>query len=158
SRAGGVELVVTGTGLGGTFSVQLGGQTAAFHIVSDGEIRVTAPPAASAGPADLVVQDTGGPSTRANFAVLYIDDLVGQKGNLAADHGPVAGGDTVVLSFTSSKPVAPGTQVLVGGVAAEGVNVIDLSTIQFVTPRGAGAAVVPVQLVRPGESPVSVGT
>ncbi|MHB8877329.1 MAG: IPT/TIG domain-containing protein, partial [Myxococcaceae bacterium] len=156
--AGGTQLSVKGTGLGNTATVRVGAADAGFTVLSDGELSVIAPPAALAGPVDLTVVDTGGPSWTLPMAVLYLDDPTNSQFSMSPSHGPLAGGDRVTVTASGKSPLAPGTTVLIGGVPGVDVDVLDLSTLRFTTPRADGPALVPVQLVRPGEAPFTVGT
>ncbi len=156
-KAGGGSLALTGTGLGGVNHVLVGGKDAAFTVVSDTALQITPPPADATGPADVVVQDAGGISATLALGLLYLDDLPGAHASLSPDHGPVEGGQRVTLTVPGSA-LAPGTQVRIGDKDGVDVDLVDLSTLAFTTPRGAASALVSIALQRPGEDPVLVAT
>ncbi|MFP2932272.1 IPT/TIG domain-containing protein [Pyxidicoccus sp. 3LG] len=157
SRAGGTVLTVQGQRLGGVAQVRVGGQPATFQVISETEVRVTAPAMAEAGPADLEVVDQGGPTAVLPSAVLYLDPLEGAGVALTPDHGPVEGGTRVRLAVSGLQALSPGTRVRIGGRDAVDVDVEDLSSLSFTTPAVDDATLAPVELVRPGEAPVRVG-
>ena len=158
SRAGGTVLALHGSGLSHATSVSIGGAPAAFTVLGDAQLTVTAPAQAATGPADVLVIDAQGLQALLVGGVLYLDDPAATHYAVNPDHGPVAGGTQASVSAQDGLPFAPGTQVMVGGIAAANVHVRTLGSVSFDTPRSIDAVIAPVQIVRPGEGPVTVGT
>ncbi|HYO67364.1 MAG TPA: IPT/TIG domain-containing protein, partial [Archangium sp.] len=159
STQGGQTLTLTGSGFTGTSKVRVGStDVTALTINAEGtQLTLTAPSAASAGPADLRVENAGGPSRDMPAAVFYLDDLTATGVTLSPDHGPVAGGTVLTLKLPVAA-LAPGTQVQIGTKVATGVDIVDLSTVKFTAPQVSQAGLVDVKLVRPGQSAVKVAS
>ncbi len=157
SLAGGTVSVASGSALAGLARVLVGGADAGFAIQSDTTVTITVPPASQAGPADLVVQDQGGPTATLSYAFLYVDDLDPARTHFTPTHGPVGGGTGITLS-TDNLAIAPGTTVTIGGLPAVSPDITALNTLYFMTPAAATAGLVPVQITRPGETPLTIGT
>ncbi|TQF11365.1 hypothetical protein FJV41_34660, partial [Myxococcus llanfairpwllgwyngyllgogerychwyrndrobwllllantysiliogogogochensis] len=156
STAGGQQVTVLGQELEGVSAATVGGVPASVSRSESGELRLTLPPL-PAGPADIRLVDQGGPATFFPAGVLALDSLVGRTVTLGPSHGPVEGKTRVRVSV-SGQAIAPGTRVYVGSEPGVDVDVLDLSSLEFSTPRAPGAGLVPVSLVRPGEEGVVVGT
>lgn len=63
STAGGDPVLIVGTELASTQSVTIGGDAAAFGVISNTRIAAVTPSAAATGPADVTVTTTGGTTT-----------------------------------------------------------------------------------------------
>ena len=95
--AGCNTVILTGMGLYTTSEVRFGTQAAVFTVDSDGQLTVTAPAAASAGPVGVTVTTRGGIASGITYTYLDAPSLT----VVTLDSGPVDGGDLVVITGTA---------------------------------------------------------
>jgi hypothetical protein len=95
--AGGNTATFTGLGLYTTYEVLFGTRAAAFTVDSDGQLTVTVPAAASAGPVTITVRTRGG--TAGGVVYTYLDSP--SITAVTPDKGPVDGGNLVVITGTA---------------------------------------------------------
>lgn len=121
--SGGTKVTLTGTNLGGVVGAQIGTTAAvALTVVSPTEITLTAPPGLVAGPADITLSSTAGPSAISSADVFVYDEPAGAlpppttvavssrtnpapRGNqvvFVASVGPSDGGGTVTFFANGS--------------------------------------------------------
>jgi len=151
--AGGVPVVITGTGFtgaAGAAGVTFGGVNAASYTVnSDTQITAT-PPAHAAGTVDVVVTGPGGASantTADNFTYTALPVITG----VSPASGPTAGGTVVTITgfnFTGATSVAfegtPGTSITVNGSGTQitvtsPARAAGVADITVTTPAGTNA-------------------
>jgi hypothetical protein len=110
STAGGLPVVVTGTGFTGTTSVNFGARPASFTVNSDTQIMATSP-SGNAGPIDVTVTTSGGTSaTSAADKFTYFAPPTVTA--ITPNNGPVAGATAVTITgtnFTSASAVKFGS-------------------------------------------------
>jgi hypothetical protein len=149
--AGGTAVTITGSGFNGTTAVKFGSSTAAFTVVNDTSITVTSP-AHAAGTVDIRVTDDVGTSP------IVVADQFTYAGAptvtlLLPNSGPLAGGNTVVISGTG---FLPGSTVNFGILAGTGVVVNSPTQITVTAPAGIGTS--NVQVTTSGGSSDTSGT
>ncbi|MFE7192261.1 IPT/TIG domain-containing protein, partial [Kitasatospora sp. NPDC057595] len=97
--AGGSTVVLTGTNLTGASAVNFGAAAAtSFTVDSDTQITATVPAGSTAGAVDVTVTTPGGTTAAAKYTY---DTPAPVVTGLAPDHGPLAGGNAVVLTGTN---------------------------------------------------------
>ncbi|WP_194869333.1 Ig-like domain-containing protein, partial [Myxococcus sp. AB025B] len=120
-------------------------------VSSDGTaLSLDAPGAEQTGPADVKVVHPGGPSSELASALFYLEPVAEAQATLSPDHGPVGGGTRVTLALDRDA-LMPGMSVLVGAEPAEDVDILDLRTVRFTTPRADEAGLATVRVVDPGQ-------
>ncbi|WP_329128477.1 ice-binding family protein [Streptomyces sp. NBC_01476] len=127
---GGNTLIFTGLGLFTTSEVSFGTETAAFTVDSDGQLTVTVPAAASAGPVAVTVTTRGGVASGVTYT--YLDPPAVTVVTL--DSGPVDGGNLVVITGTA---LSYATAVTFDGAPAISFRVASDTEIDAVVPAGA---------------------
>ncbi|MEV6326077.1 IPT/TIG domain-containing protein, partial [Nocardia sp. NPDC051787] len=136
---GGNTVVLTGTNLTGTTSVAFGATPAtSFTVVSATEISAVAP--AGTGTVAVTATTTGGTSNGVSYAYVLVPIL----DSVVPNSGPVAGGNTVVLTGTN---LTGTTSVAFGATPATSFTVDSDTQISAVVPAGTGT--VPVTAVSP---------
>ena len=135
--AGGNSVVITGTNFGpasgGVVSVTFGGIQAPVTSASDTTITVTAP----AGVGSVLVIVTAGGQASNALAYTYDAPVVT---SLSPDHGPAAGGNSVVIAGTN---FGTSPTVTFAGLQAPVTSASDTS-ITVTAPAGSGSASVVV--------------
>jgi hypothetical protein len=137
STAGGTSVVVTGSGLDRATGVLFGGVPAASWSLSgiDQSIHAVSPPHAAGAVAISVTSDLG--ESTQNVAFTYTTSPPPSVTSLSPKKGPVAGGNTVVITgsgFTGT------TQVRFGQYNTSPSFVVDSDTqITAVVPSAGGA-------------------
>ena len=127
----GTTVTITGTGFTGATSVSLGGN-ASFTVVSDSQIKATAPNSCSSNGLVGVTTPAGLATGIFNcFQPLTITSV-------APNTGSTAGGTTVVITGTGFTAIR---SVKFGGVEATGYTVNSLTQITAVTPAHAAGVV-----------------
>ena len=127
--AGGNTATLTGLGLYTTYEVLFGTQAAAFTVDSDGQLTVTVPAAASAGPVTITVRTRGG--TAGGVVYTYLDSP--SITVLTPDKGPVDGGNLVVITGTAFSYT---TGVTFGGTPALSWRIASDTEIHALLPAG----------------------
>ena len=144
---GGTTVTVTGTHLGETCCVRVGGVTATdLDVISDRMLTVTTP-AHAAGDVRVRVFTPDTSSSRSSpvgFTYLAGPAVTG----ISPSSGPTAGGTTVTITGTG---FSGATSVGFGGSAAPSFVVVNDTTITAVTPPGTPGAV-DVLVFSPGGS------
>jgi hypothetical protein len=139
---GGTIVTILGANFLNLASVEIGGASASFQVVSDQILRVVSPQTTS-GLAHLRIQGVGGIALLQNAFEVTQSALIPTIMSITPATGPIAGGTTVTLFGTNFSTLhnSP-TTVIVGGNVATNFNVIDDSNASFVTPSAgqAGAA------------------
>ena len=131
--AGGISVVISGSGLAGETAVDFGGTLAAITNISDTEITVILP--RGSGTVDVTVTTAGGTSGALQFT--YDAPSIT---SLSPSSGPAAGGTEVVISginFTDA------TAVHFGMISVPIINITDTAII-VISPAGSGIANVTV--------------
>ncbi|WP_328691018.1 IPT/TIG domain-containing protein [Streptomyces caniferus] len=129
---GGNTVTINGTGLTTATAVHFGAATATPTVVNDGQLTVTAPAGAAAGPVSVSVTTAGG--TNNGLTYTYVDGPT--LGTLSPNSGPVSGGTGVTIPGTN---LTTTESVTFGGTPAP-FSVINDSTLSVVTPPGAVGA------------------
>ncbi|MFI9726277.1 ice-binding family protein [Streptomyces sp. NPDC052092] len=127
---GGNTATLTGLGLYTTYEILFGAQAAAFTVDSDGQLTVTVPAAASAGPVRITVRTRGGTAGGIVYTYLNSPSLTA----VTADKGPVDGGNLVVITgaaFTYTNGVT------FGGTPAPSWRIASDTEIHALLPAGA---------------------
>ncbi|MEU8682819.1 IPT/TIG domain-containing protein [Streptomyces sp. NPDC048611] len=131
--AGGNTVTITGTGLSSATSVSFGANSATPTVVNDGQLTVTVPAGAAAGPVGVSVTTAGG--TNNGFSYTYIDAPT--VVSLNPTSGPTSGGTVVTITGTNFSTTQ---SVDFGGTLAP-FSVISDTSLSAVTPPGAAGAV-----------------
>jgi hypothetical protein len=141
--AGGLPVVVTGTGFTGTTSVNFGVRSASFQVTSDTQIMATSP-SGSAGPVDVTVTASAGTSA-ASAADRFTYFAPPTVTSISPNNGPVVGATSVTITgtnFTSASAVKFGSNTATFTVS---------SATQIVANSPAGSAgIVDVTVATPG--------
>jgi hypothetical protein len=141
--AGGLPVVVTGTGFTGTTSVNFGVRSASFQVNSDTQIMATSP-SGSAGPVDVTVTTSAGTSA-ASAADRFTYFAPPTVTSISPNNGPVVGATSVTITgtnFTSASAVKFGSNTATFTVS---------SATQIVANSPAGSAgIVDVTVATPG--------
>lgn len=127
---GGTVLSITGTGLGTTSQVRVGGNSCTgVTVVSPTLVRATTPPGA-AGSASVAVTTAGG-TTIAATPFTYVQQ---QVSSIAPNAGPFQGGTAITITgqFLSGT-----TSVTIGGVPCTNVVSVSATQVTAVTPPGS---------------------
>lgn len=131
--AGGNTVTITGTGLTTASAVNFGANAATPTVVNDGQLTVTVPAGAAAGPVSVSVTTAGG--TNNGFSYTYIDAPT--VTTLNPNSGPATGGTVVTVTGTN---LSTTTSVDIGGTLAP-FSVISDTSLSVVTPPGTAGAV-----------------
>ena len=127
---GGTVITITGTGLGSTTAVRIGGVPCTnVDVLSPSSVRATTPPG-QPGPASLSVTTAGG-TTLATSPFTYVQQ---QVTSVAPSSGPAGGGTTITIT---GQFLAGATAVTVGGVACTNVVSVSSTQVTAVTPPGS---------------------
>ncbi|MGW8556759.1 IPT/TIG domain-containing protein [Streptomyces tubercidicus] len=140
--AGGNTAIITGTGLSTATAVSFGGVTATPTVVNDGQLTVTVPTGAAAGPVSVSVTTAGG--TNNGFSYTYVDPPT--VVSLDPNSGPASGGTVVTITGTNLST----TQSVTFGITPAPFSVINDTSISVVSPPTPDGA--------PGPSTVTVTT
>jgi hypothetical protein len=127
--AGGNTVTLTGRNLSTTSEVRFGTLTAEFTVDSDGQLTVTVPAAASAGPVTVTVRTRGGIAGGATYTYLNSPAIT----LVILDSGPVDGGELVVITGTAFSYT---TSVTFGGTPAISYRIASDTEINAVVPAG----------------------
>jgi hypothetical protein len=138
--AGGITVIITGTGLTAATAIMFDTTAATdFTVNSDTQITATQP-AHAAGVVDVTVTTAGGTSPTSSadqFTYAYIPAVTG----ISPSSGPDTGGIMVTITgaeFTGA------TAVMFGTTAAKGFTVISGTKITAISPAGTGTVHVTV--------------
>ncbi|WP_077193888.1 IPT/TIG domain-containing protein [Streptomyces lydicus] len=129
---GGNTVTINGTGLTTATAVHFGAATATPTVVNDGQLTVTVPAGAAAGPVSVSVTTAGG--TNNGLTYTYVDGPT--LGTLSPASGPASGGTAVTIPGTNFTT----TQSVTFGSTPAPFSVINDSTLSVVTPPGAVGA------------------
>ncbi|MBB4893858.1 hypothetical protein FHS39_002892 [Streptomyces olivoverticillatus] len=138
--AGGNTVTLTGIGLYTTSMVRFGTQAVVFAVVSDGQLTVTVPATASAGPVAVTVTTRGGVAIGVTYTYLNPPSVTG----VTPASGPADGGNLVVITGTA---LSHTTSVSIGGTPVISYRIASDTEIDAVVPTGT-----------PGPADVSVTT
>ncbi|WP_158609678.1 IPT/TIG domain-containing protein [Cellulomonas triticagri] len=152
--AGGVPVVISGTGLTGATGVTVGGaDVGPIEVAPDGtSISFTAPPGTAVGTVPVAIVYPGGTVPAGDLT--YADD--GSESDVTGidpTTAPTSGG--VTLTITGSG-LTNATAVTVGGVTADDVVVVSDTEVTVTVPAADAAGAVPVVVVFP-EGEVAAG-
>ncbi|MCE0539203.1 IPT/TIG domain-containing protein, partial [Kineosporia rhizophila] len=134
---GGTSVTITGTGFSAATAVSFGGSAASSFTVNSGTQITALAPAGTAGTVDVRVTTVGGTSAVVpgdRFTYVAVPVVQG----VAPQAGPLAGGNTVVITgtgFTGASAVA------FGGSTATSFTVDSPTQITAVAPSGAAGTV-----------------
>ncbi|MEU7429783.1 IPT/TIG domain-containing protein [Streptomyces sioyaensis] len=145
---GGNTVTINGTGLTTATAVNFGAATAIPTVVNDGQLTVTVPAGAAAGPVGVSVTTAGG--TNNGLTYTYVDGPT--VGPLSPASGPASGGTTVTIPGTNLTT----TESVTFGATPAPFSVINDSTVTVVTPPGAAGATV-VTVTTSGGSAIAPG-
>ncbi|MFD6183589.1 ice-binding family protein [Streptomyces goshikiensis] len=126
---GGNTVIFSGLGLYTTSEVRFGAQTAVFTVDSDGQLTVTVPAAAAAGPVGVTVTTRGGIASAVAYTYLDPPSITA----VTLDSGPVDGGNLVVITGTAFSYT---TSVTFDGTPALSFRVASDTEIDAVLPAG----------------------
>ncbi|MGW7486217.1 IPT/TIG domain-containing protein [Streptomyces sp. NPDC054786] len=140
--AGGNTVTINGSGLSTATAVHFGATTATPSVVNDGQLTVTVPAGAAAGPVSVSVTTAGG--TNNGLSYTYVD--VPTVGTLNPNSGPATGGTVVTITGTNLST----TQSVTFGATPAPFSVINDTTLSVVTPPTPDGA--------PGPAEVTVTT
>ncbi|MGX1855328.1 beta strand repeat-containing protein [Streptomyces sp. NPDC055299] len=126
---GGNVVTLRGANLSTAQLVHFGDAVAFPLVVSDAQLLVTAPPVPGPGPVPVYVSSIGGVSNR----LLYTYAAAPSVSGVSPAAGPIAGGNTVVLTGTGLAGV---TGVTIGGLPATSFRAYLDTLIVAVTPAG----------------------
>lgn len=151
AEAGGVAIVILGSGFTGTSQVFFGTTPApSFSVQSDGEIWTDYPP--GTGAVDVIVEAPGGDSAPGStFTYFPTPGTI----SLTPNSGPEAGGTAVTL--TGSGFAGDMVIVYFGSLGAAGVTINSDTSLTAISPPGTGTVDVKVE-TRGGFSPVAAFT
>ncbi len=141
--SGGNSVVITGTNFTEVFAVRFGTANATFTVNSTTQITAVAPAGTLGTTVDVTVETAAGISVKTS-AGKYAYGLPTLTA-LSPASGPVAGGNTVVITGTS---LSGATAVKFGTKPATSVNVVSSTQITAVAPSGTGT--VDVTVTTPG--------
>jgi Ice-binding-like/IPT/TIG domain len=127
--AGGNTVILTGLNLYTTSEVRFGTQIAEFTVDSDGQLTVTVPAAASAGPVVITVRTRGGVAGAVTYTYLGSPSIT----VVTLDSGPVDGGNLVVITGTAFSYT---TGVTFGGIPVLSYRIASDTEIDAVVPAG----------------------
>ncbi|WP_035880604.1 IPT/TIG domain-containing protein, partial [Cryobacterium sp. MLB-32] len=133
-ETGGTPVTIDGSGFTGATDVTVDGVSVPFVVVNDTTVTFTAP-AHLPGAVPVVVTGPGGASAPLDFTFTDVPDPV--ITGLVPDHGPVAGGTSVVITGTG---FLGATAVTFNGTFAPAVTVDSDTQITVVTPAHAAGA------------------
>ncbi|MET9667907.1 ice-binding family protein [Streptomyces sp. NPDC006475] len=126
---GGNTATFTGLGLYTTSEVRFGAQTAVFTVDSDGQLTVTVPAAAAAGPVGVTVTTRGGIAGGVTYTYLDPPSITA----VTLDSGPVDGDNLVVITGAA---FSYATSVTFDGIPALSFRVASDTEIDAVLPAG----------------------
>ncbi|WP_328545750.1 IPT/TIG domain-containing protein [Streptomyces platensis] len=129
---GGNTVTINGTGLTTATAVHFGAATATPSVVNDGQLTVTVPAGAAAGPVGVSVTTAGG--TNNGLTYTYVDAPT--IGTINPNSGPASGGTVVTITGTNFST----TQSVTFGATPAPFSVINDTTLSVVTPPGAVGA------------------
>jgi hypothetical protein len=124
--AGGNTVTINGTGLSTATAVRFGTATATPTVVNDGQLTVTVPAGAAAGPVGVSVTTAGG--TNNGLSYTYVDGPT--IGTLNPNSGPPSGGTVVTITGTGFTT----TQSVTFGSTPAPFTVVNDTTLSVVTP------------------------
>jgi large repetitive protein len=134
TTAGGITVVITGTGFTGATTVAFGAAPAAsFTVVSDTEITAVSP-AQAVGTRNIVVTSAVGTSTPVGASDLFTYTVPISVTGVAPATGTTAGGTTVVITGTG---FTGATTVVFGAAPAASFTVVSDTEITAVSPAQA---------------------
>ncbi|MFJ3953850.1 IPT/TIG domain-containing protein [Streptomyces libani] len=131
--AGGDTVTITGSGLSTATAVNFGANVATPTVVNDGQLTVTVPAGAAAGPVGVSVTTAGGTNNGLSYTYVDAPTIV----SLNPTSGPATGGTVVTLTGTN---LATTQSVDFDGALAP-FSVISDTSLSVVTPPGAAGAV-----------------
>ncbi|WP_248001556.1 IPT/TIG domain-containing protein [Streptomyces sp. RPA4-5] len=140
--AGGNTVTINGTGLSTATAVHFGAATATPTVINDGQLTVTVPAGAAAGPVGVSVTTAGG--TNNGLTYTYVDAPT--VGTINPNSGPASGGTAVTITGTNFTT----TQSVTFGATPAPFSVINDTTLSVVTPPTPDGA--------PGPANVTVTT
>jgi formylglycine-generating enzyme required for sulfatase activity len=127
---GGTQITITGTYLGSTSAVTVGGTPAtSFTVVNQNTVQATTP-AGAEGPANVGVTTAAG-TTTASQQFTYMPMSVS---SIFPNLGPTTGGTQITIS---GDYLALTTSVNVGGAPCSALAVVNSNTVSVVTPPGS---------------------
>ncbi|MEU3989563.1 IPT/TIG domain-containing protein [Streptomyces platensis] len=129
---GGNTVTINGTGLTTATEVHFGAATATPSVVNDGQLTVTVPAGAAAGPVGVSVTTAGG--TNNGLTYTYVDAPT--ISTINPNSGPASGGTVVTITGTNFST----TQSVTFGATPAPFSVINDTTLSVVTPPGAVGA------------------
>jgi len=143
STAGGLDFIVTGAGFVNGATVEIGGVSALNPIfINATTVRATTPLGPldidTPTPRDVTVTNPDGRVARLSAGFTWLMPPLAIS-SIAPDHGPATGGTRVTIMGAGITTAIPIT-VLIGGVAATHVEILDPITLTAATPGGAGEA------------------
>ena len=126
---GGTQITITGTYLGSTIAVTVGGVPASsFTVVNQNTVQATTP-AGTLGPATVRVTTAAGTYTTPH-TFTYVPASVS---SIAPNEGTTAGGSQITITGAY---LALTTEVTIGGTPCTGVTVVNATTVTALTPAG----------------------
>ena len=127
--AGGTQITITGTYLGSTSAVTIGGTSAtSFTVVNQNTVQATTP-AGSEGLANVGVTTAAGTIT----ATQQFTYMPASVSSIVPNQGIAAGGFQITITGAY---LALTTGVTIGGTPCTGVTVVNTTTVTAMTPAG----------------------
>jgi formylglycine-generating enzyme required for sulfatase activity len=129
STLGGTEITITGTYLGGTLAVQIGGVACTnLQVLSSTLVKAVTP--AGTGVGAVIVVNAAGTAT-APSPYTYVQQLIT---SVTPNQGIFSGGTAITITGAFLNGA---TSVRIGGVACTSVVAVNSTTVTAVTPAGS---------------------
>jgi formylglycine-generating enzyme required for sulfatase activity len=126
---GGTQITISGTNLGSTSAISIGGAPATnFMVVNQNTVQATTP-AGALGPVNVGVTTAAGTIT-APQQFTYMPPSVS---SIMPNHGLLGGGTLITITGAY---LGLTTSVTIGGVLCTAVTIVNASTVTAVTPAG----------------------
>lgn len=136
--AGGTSITITGTGFVTGATVSIGGVAATSVVVASATSITAITPQRPAGAVPVVVTNTDGQSGSLLAAFTASANTAPTVSSVSPNTGTTSGGTSISITGTGFLPNAV---VVIGGVAASGVTVVNGTTITATAPAHAAGAV-----------------
>ena len=141
----GASVTIEGSHFTGTTAVKIGGATATFHLVNDGQLNATVPTGASNTPGPISVTNANGTTLSAtNFTLDWATPAV-------TSFAPASARIRAVVTINGTG-FTRANEVDFGAHASPVVTVVSDTRITAVVPDNVGTSAVAVTVKRPGGS------
>ena len=144
--AGGVLVVIKGTGFEPGATVRFGAVSATGVSVESASLLTAVTPPGSAGAVDVTVTNPGGAKATLEGGYTYVSDTPLVVTQIVPASGPLEGG---TLALVKGQGIEAGAAVWFGGVPVANATVESSGTISVLVPAGAVAGKVDVKVRNP---------